>query len=204
METHNYEYIIASLPVLSQDGWSASTLCEQEIMQDILEQCTASDRELIECLTSGWNEESLTPEFYSSMTRHRDPFLRRYFSYDLMARNAKASYLNRALGRPVDQDVLEVPGAMIDEEELSNMQNILSQQDLLERERGIDDAYWAMIDEAVIMEVFSIDVILAFVAKLHIVERWLRLDPETGRRLFRQLVDEVRGSYAGLQFAQTK
>ena len=50
------------------------------------------------------------------------------------------------------------------------------------------------IDELTGMQVFSLDVILGFVAKLHIIDRWLRLDPESGRKLFAQLVDEIRNN----------
>ena len=34
--------------------------------------------------------------------------------------------------------------------------------------------------------------ILGFTAKLKIIDRWNKLDPETGRELFRKLVDEIR------------
>ena len=49
------------------------------------------------------------------------------------------------------------------------------------------------------MEVFTIDQILGFVAKLQIVARWLRLDPQTGRELFRQLVEEIRNNKKSIE-----
>ena len=45
------------------------------------------------------------------------------------------------------------------------------------------------------MEVFSLNVILGFAAKLKIVDRWNRLDPETGAKLFRKLVTQIRSTY---------
>ena len=39
------------------------------------------------------------------------------------------------------------------------------------------------------------DVILAFLAKGYLVDRWLKLDADKGKHLFRKLVDEVRGTY---------
>ena len=72
--------------------------------------------------------------------------------------------------------------------------NVLEGSDILERERGLDDLMWAKIDEIVGLQVFSLDSILGFTAKLQIIVRWLKLDPETGRELFRRLVDEIRNN----------
>ena len=42
------------------------------------------------------------------------------------------------------------------------------------------------------LDYFDLDVVLAFVVKLKMVERWLRLDEATGRELFRKLVKEIK------------
>jgi hypothetical protein len=44
--------------------------------------------------------------------------------------------------------------------------------------------------------------VLAYVAKLHIVNRWLALDKERGMERFRQLVAEVRGSFKGVEYKE--
>lgn len=54
---------------------------------------------------------------------------------------------------------------------------------------------WQKIDEITISDVFDIEFILGFLAKLNIIGRWLKLDPETGRTMFRQLVDDIRKTY---------
>lgn len=196
----NYEYIIASLPFLDKDGKSVMGIPEEELLSEILEQCSDKDRGMIAFLQKGWEDENLTPEFYKEATSHKNRFLRRYFSYDLMLRNAKVAYLNEALSRPEGLDVMEVEGVEIDELELSHIEKVLRGGDLLERERGLDEAMWTMIDDAVLMDVFTFDIVLAFVAKLHIVRRWLNLDPQTGREMFRRLVDEIRGTFKGVEF----
>ena len=43
-------------------------------------------------------------------------------------------------------------------------------------------------------------VALGYVAKLKIVDRWLSLDEETGRELFRRLVSEVKGTFRGVHY----
>jgi hypothetical protein len=74
---------------------------------------------------------------------------------------------------------------------------VLGQNDILGRERGLDDLLWAKIDELTVMHVFDIDVILGFVCKLKIVDRWLSLDEATGREFFRKLVKDLRKGVEG-------
>ncbi|MBQ2565537.1 MAG: DUF2764 family protein, partial [Bacteroidales bacterium] len=47
---------------------------------------------------------------------------------------------------------------------------------------------------------FDVNVILAFIAKLHIIWRWIALDPVTGKEMFEDLVDEVRGTFKGVNY----
>ena len=65
----------------------------------------------------------------------------------------------------------------------------------LDRERGLDELRWRKIDEITLMDYFDIEVILGFVCKLKIIDRWLQLDPDSGRALFRKLVEDIRSTY---------
>lgn len=196
----NYEYIIASLPVLNQDGKSVADTSEESIAEEIRSQLSSRDTAVLDFLESGWDSGNLNSGFYSKALAHGNSFIRRYFAFDLMARNAKVEYLNKALARPEGMDIVSVEGFEPDADELDSMRSILAGDDLLQRERGIDQAYWDIIDEAVIMDVFSLSQILAFRAKLRIVERWLKLDEKTGREMFRRLVSEVRGTFTGVDY----
>ena len=103
-------------------------------------------------------------------------------------------YLNRKLGRPEGTDIL-IPDPESDSVEFEKKEEvnaILEGGDILARERGLDDFYWKSADELTVLDVFDLDVILAFVVKLKLVERWLRLDEATGRELFRKLVKEIK------------
>ena len=141
-------------------------------------------------------------EFYQEMLSSKDAFLKEYFRFDLNVRNAKVAYLNRELRRPAGTDVfLEAPGEF---EEAQRLEAVLNTDDILARERGIDDLMWSKIDELTTFDYFDIDAVLGFIAKLHIVSRWLKLDDSTGRQMFARLVDEVRGSYTGIRAAADK
>lgn len=198
----NYEYLIASLPDISPDWKGADGEAADALMDEIRELCSDGDNRLVDFLTDGFRDEKLDREFYEKALNHKDAFLREYFRFDLNVRNAKVAYLNKALGRPAGTDMfMEAPGEF---EEAQKLDAVLNTDDILARERGIDDLMWAKIDELTTFDYFDIDAVLGFIAKLHIVSRWLRLDERSGREMFARLVDEVRGSYTGIREAADK
>ncbi len=68
-------------------------------------------------------------------------------------------------------------------------------EDIQERELAIDKFLWEYLDENIFFEYFTIERILAFVLKTSIVERWLLLDKEQGKEMFKKLIEELQKSY---------
>lgn len=200
----NYEYIIASLPVVDS-GFKFTDRTPDEFIGEIRSQLDKGDNALVDFLLKGYAEENLTPEFYAEAVSHRNRFLREYFRFDLNLRNAKVRFLNRALGRPADKDVMVLAGkdgeAMeLPFEEADAVDAVLRGDDLLARERGLDDLMWDRISKMTVFDVFDIEAILAFIAKMQVTARWYRLDEQSGREMFRKLVDEVRGTFKGVNY----
>lgn len=189
---NNYEYIIASLPVISSDF--RGELDSDAILEQIHGQLSKRDSKNFAVLLDGFDSDKLGAEFYRKALKSRSAFIRGYFLYDLCVRNLKVQYLNRQLGRPENEDVLDILGEEFEFADAEKVGDALSGSDILGRERALDDIMWARIDELCGLQVFTADVIFGFVAKLQIVTRWLRLDPERGRELFKQLVDEIRNN----------
>lgn len=196
---NNYEYIIASLPVLrasSAREHGAVASSAEKIIAEIREQLSSSDRVVFDFFLSGYNADNLNKEFYTKALSHRSKFIQEFFAYDLGLRNAKVEYLNASLGRPKGQDEITVDGMEDTEfEGRGEVMAVLNGKDILEREKGLDDLMWKKADELTIMEVFSLSAILGFVAKLKITDRWEKLDPETGMQYFRKLVKSIRETY---------
>lgn len=193
---NNYEYIIASLPVIGQDDRNAGALDVEGLHGMILEQLDSKDRETFGILLSGFDAGKLDAGFYRSALASPNVFIKEYFRYDLDVRNTKVEYLNTKLGRPAGMDIL-----LLDEETepgdfdgKAEVMAVLNQEDILGREKGLDDLMWRKCEDLTLMHVFDLDVILGFTARLQIIDRWLRLDPQTGRALFRKLVTEIRNS----------
>ncbi len=189
---NNYEYIIASLPLLSKDGKEMPDT--DAILSEIREQLSAKDISTLDLLLSSFDPDKLDAEFYRKAAKDRNRFIREFFCLDLGIRNTKVEYLNSTLGRPEGTDIviLDPDGEDAEFEQKAEVEALLRTDDILGRERALDDFYWKTVDALTVLDYFDLDVVLAFVVKLKMVERWLRLDEATGRELFRKLVKEIK------------
>ncbi len=68
-------------------------------------------------------------------------------------------------------------------------------EDMQERELAVDKFLWSSLDDHIFFEYFTIERVLAFVLKTYMVERWLSLDKEHGREMFKKLIEELEKSY---------
>lgn len=64
-----------------------------------------------------------------------------------------------------------------------------------EKEKAIDKIRWDYLDEQTFFHYFSIEKILSYIIKLGIIERWMKLDAETGKALLNKLIEELKLSY---------
>ena len=192
----NYEYIIASLPVLRQEDVKDDNLVVQELLDEIRGQLSAHDAAVFDFLLEGSDPDRLNADFYTRALQHRNRFIRDWFRFDLDLRNETVYYLNDSLGRPDDQDCILLEGRETEEfGEIEAVRAVLNCGDILRREGGLDNLRWHKIDELTILDVFNLDVLLGYAAKLKIIDRWLQLDPDSGRALFRRLVEDIRSTY---------
>lgn len=193
---NNYEYIVASLPVIEPGSRLGSSSAANAIIDDIREQLSNKDNALVTMLLDGFDPEKLNARFYRACLGSGSRFLREYFLFDLFLRNTKVEYLNASLGRPEGKDVLLLEELEDYEfEQKEEIVEILSGTDIIGREKGLDMAIWEHVEEVTTMDVFDMDAILGFIARLKIIDRWDKLDPETGAELFRRLIKEIRATY---------
>ena len=209
----NYEYIISSLPWLTADYKYAGGQGFGDVIAEIKDNLGEKDTATLDFLLKGFQSESLSTDFYTEALSHPCRFIREYFRFDLNLRNAKVRYLNRQLGRAPETDILtgeatedneyraDIDGYVFSGgvfEEAAAVESVLEESDLISREKGLDEVVWQKADSLSTFHYFDLTAVLAYVAKLHIVDRWLALDPEKGRDLFRKLVQEVKGTFKGV------
>lgn len=206
---NNYVYIIAGLPDFTPD-WRQGEKSLDEYLEQMHELLSPKDNEVIAFVMKGFDKDQIGPDFYKEALSHRLGFIREFFQFDMNVRNQKVRYLNNALGRAPEKDVLSLRDPEAEEtglepeepefKEAGRLQAILEGSDILSRERGIDDLYWDKIDELTLFDYLNFDRILGVAAKMMIIRRWLILDEETGREMFKKLVDEVRGTFKGVEY----
>ena len=196
----NFEYIISSLPFLTADFKYAEGQGFGQVMEEIRENLSEKDAQALDFLLRGFQDSELTSAFYEEAEKQPQAFLRDYFDFDRNVRNRKVRYLNRQLGRPEAEDLVILHEEEPEYELADKVDGALGEVDLISREKALDDMAWTWLDEYAIFHYFDLTAVLAYVAKLHIVNRWLALDEEKGRELFKKLVEEVKGTYQGVKF----
>ena len=206
---NNYVYIIAGLPDFTPD-WKQGEKSIDDYLDQVKELLSAKDNSVLDFIMKGFDKEQLGLEFYKEAFAHRLGFIREFFRFDFDVRNQKVRYLNHALGRDAEKDVLKMTDPEAEEngieqeepefKESEKLQAILEKNDILSRERGIDDLYWDKIDELTLFDYLNFDRIMGVIVKMIIIRRWLVLDEQTGREMFKKLVDEVRGTFKGVEY----
>lgn len=192
----NYEYIIAGLPQIQQAHSHGEQIDADAVIASVRELLDEDDAAVLDFMLSAYESDNLTVSFYQKALKHKNAFIRSFFEFDLNLRNAKVAYLNKALSRPAGKDIMEIPEREErDFEERAAIDAVLQGKDIIKREKGLDDIVWEFIEEQTMMEVFSLDLILSCIAKLKIIDRWNKLDPETGAAFFRKLVKDLRATY---------
>ncbi|MEN6619546.1 MAG: DUF2764 family protein [Rikenellaceae bacterium] len=204
----NYQYIIAGLPDIALD-FENGNFDIDVITRHILEHLSQKDIRLTDWVRFGLKEENLCNHFYRGALKSKNRFVREYFNFDLMLRNIQAAHIARKsqqnpdlylVGNSAIVDALKSSkapdfGISTELEFAPKLIQILENPNILEREQLIDQLRWNKANEICTFSYFNINVILSFILKSHILKRWSELDKKRGSLLFKQLIDEVRGTY---------
>ena len=180
----NYPYIIASFPDLLLD-FERHPLNVDAVVAEVKGHLSETDRKLVDWLEFGLDGNHLNAHFYRNIRRTGNRFLNEWFDFDRRLRQAKVEYLE---GQPFAEDFPERDKAEI----------IFKTGNLIQREKLLDRLCWDKAAELVDFDIFTVDTILSLLVRLRIADRWNRLDPAAGALLFKQLVNEVRGTFQGI------
>ena len=197
----NYVYIVAGLPELTlafeQSGFKYETV--RDYIYPLL---SDRDRQAIDLMEESFHDETLNADFYQKTAAHANRFLREYFHFDLLVRNMKVRYLGRRLNQQVDKYLIQTDDSEFEEEK--QVQAIFDNPDIVLREQQLDQLRWDKASEITCFDYFDLDIILAFLIKASIIQRWAAMDQEHGSEMFATLVKEVEGTFENIQFEQKK
>lgn len=75
---------------------------------------------------------------------------------------------------------------------VKDLMKIVDEKDPVKKEKMIDAFKWVWLDERTFFNPFSIESIFAYHCKLEMQYRWAKLDVETGKETFRQIIENLR------------
>lgn len=174
-------------------------------------------RHFITDFKEGHLEEGLLPEnvlswrYYDYLQQSGNRLVREYAAYSLNLKNLEVALNARKHGREIVREIVGTNafadalrasgsrdfGLSADYPYVEQVIAIMELEDLVERERRLDLMLWDFLEEAVKFEYFSFERVLSYMLRLMLLERWERMSPETGRRVFMELLERFR---QGFQF----
>ncbi|MCF2552394.1 DUF2764 family protein [Bacteroides caecigallinarum] len=75
---------------------------------------------------------------------------------------------------------------------LENVQRIAEIDELVEREKKIDQLKWEWLETESFFNYFTIERLFVFLLQLEMIERWISLDKEKGSELFRAMIQDLK------------
>ncbi|HNW99745.1 MAG TPA: DUF2764 family protein [Candidatus Cloacimonadota bacterium] len=154
-------------------------------------------------------ENQLTTLFYEHVLSSPNAFIREWFEFERNINNLQTALYCRKNGIPHEKEIVgfdEVSNII----RLSNATDfgvshmfpyldklfqIFENPDIMERERLVDQLKWNWIDDRNFFHYFDMDIILGYLAKVMIAERWQKLKPELGKDKFQSILDELEDSF---------
>lgn len=131
-------------------------------------------------------ERLLFSNFYTEVASSKCQYLRAFVDIDRMMRNAIAGEENQ---------IGEAPENIKEESWYAPLQEVLATADFVDREHKMDALRWRIADELTepggldqTGHYFDIAVVLNYIIKLNILERWAMLGVEHGRSRFEAMV----------------
>ncbi len=74
------------------------------------------------------------------------------------------------------------------------VQIIESEKNLLDKEKELDAIKFAFLEDYTFFNYFTVEKVLVFLIKYRIIERWLKLDKEHGKKLFDELIKREKNN----------
>lgn len=154
-------------------------------------------------------ENELSFLYFADALKVKNDFLKSWFEFEInlknllifnTARKFNVSYENELIGetqltQSLKHKTSHDSGDVAEYQYFDRINQISENTDIATREKAIDQLRWTFLDEMNISNYFSIEVVISYMIKLMIIERWLKLDPKTGEELFRRLLGDLQTGY---------
>lgn len=150
--------------------------------------------------------DMLTSDYYSYAMRTKNNFVSAWFEFNLNLNNIQSAISARKYKIDVastivgDTDVCEMLRTSNARDfglgdtlpYLENIQRISEIDDLLEREKKVDQLKWNWMEDESFFNYFTVERLFVFLLQLEMIERWISLDKDKGNELFRALIQGLK------------
>ena len=151
-------------------------------------------------------EDWLAGLYYEYAMRCSNDFVSSWFEFNLNANNVLVALAARKYKMPIAQLVVgdtEICQALKTSNardfgltgELDYFDQLLKiseTEDLVEREKKVDQLKWKWMEDKTFFDYFSIERLYVFLLQLEIIERWISLDKDKGNQMFREIIDSLK------------
>lgn len=151
-------------------------------------------------------ENRLTALYYAYAVKCRNQFVSSWFAFNqvinnvlvaLTARKYKWDVASLIVGDSEICDSLRTSNARdfglgSDVDCLDQLVKISETEELLEREKKIDQLRWNWMEEASFFNYFTVERLFVFLLQLEMIERWISLDKEKGNQMFRKIIANLK------------
>ena len=155
-------------------------------------------------------EDRLAALYYEYAMKCKNKFVSSWFAFNLTMNNILVALTARKFKMDIaplivgDTEVCEALrtsgardfGLTGEVDFLDQLVKISETEELVEREKKIDQLRWNWMEEATFFNYFTIERLFVFLLQLEMIERWISLDKEKGNQLFRSIIatlkDEVQ------------
>lgn len=151
-------------------------------------------------------ENLLALAYYAYAMKSKNPFIASWFEFNLNINNILAAFAARKYKMNVaevivgDTDVCEMLrtsnardfGLSETLDYFEPLQRLVETDDLVEREKKVDQLKWKWLEDASFFHYFTIERLFVFLLQLEMIERWVLLDKEKGSELFRQMIQNLK------------
>ncbi|MEL5896337.1 DUF2764 domain-containing protein [Bacteroides sp. GD17] len=155
-------------------------------------------------------EDRLAALYYAYAMKCKNKFVSSWFAFNLTINNVLVAFTARKFKLDIaplivgDTEVCEALrtssardfGLSGEVDYLEQLVKISETEELVEREKKIDQLRWNWMEEATFYNYFTVERLFVFLLQLEMIERWISLDKEKGSQMFRSIIaalkDEVQ------------
>lgn len=152
-------------------------------------------------------EDWLAGLYFEHAMQCKNDFVSSWFEFNLNTNNVLVALAARKYKLPIasfivgDTEICQALktsnardfGLTTELDYFDQLLKISETDDLVDREKRIDQLRWKWMEDKTFFDYFSIERLYVFLLQLEIIERWISLDKEKGNQMFREIIDSLKG-----------